>query len=119
MSIRVVVTRKGDGSQLLEEHFEVDENNPLTFGRSPTSNRLHLPDILGIGASWQPNDRMTVAADVEWVRHSNLLDGFVAGVNVLTDELGVALGASGPRPMMPDPLTVTCATPSSVMTSSR
>lgn len=50
------------------------------------SNRFHLPDIFGVGASWQPSDRTTVAADVEWIRHSNLADGFVSGVNVLTDD---------------------------------
>jgi len=50
------------------------------------ANRFHLPDVFAIGASWQPNDHLTLAGDVERVRHSNLADDFVAGVNVLTDE---------------------------------
>ena len=49
-------------------------------------NRFHLPDVVAVGASWLPNDLTTLAADVEWVRHSNLADGLVSGINVLTDE---------------------------------
>lgn len=44
MNVRVVVKRRDDGRQLLDERFSVDEKSPLTFGRSPTSNRLHIPD---------------------------------------------------------------------------
>jgi len=49
-------------------------------------NRFHLPDTIAVGTSWQPNDRTTLAADLEWIRHSNLADGFIPGVNVMTDE---------------------------------
>jgi len=49
-------------------------------------NRFHLPDVLGVGASWFPNDRTTLALEIERVTHSNLADGFVSGINVLTDE---------------------------------
>ncbi|MCR9244799.1 MAG: FHA domain-containing protein [bacterium] len=44
MSLRVVLRRREDGGQLLDERFEVDEQQPLTFGRSPSSNRLHITD---------------------------------------------------------------------------
>lgn len=49
-------------------------------------NRFHLPDVIAVGASWRPSDLSTLAADLEWVQHSNLADDFVPGINVLTDE---------------------------------
>lgn len=49
-------------------------------------NRFHLPDIAGVGGNWLPMEQLTLSLDVEHIRYSNLLDDFVAGVNVLTQE---------------------------------
>jgi len=47
-------------------------------------NRFHLPDRYGIGGSWGPTQRLTFSGDVERIEYSNLLDGYVAGVSILT-----------------------------------
>jgi long-subunit fatty acid transport protein len=49
-------------------------------------NRFHLPDVFGVGGDWLPTDKLTLALNVERVLYSNLLDGFVPGVNILTSE---------------------------------
>jgi hypothetical protein len=49
-------------------------------------NSLNLPDSYGIGANWLPiKERLTLTLDLERILYSNLLDGFVPGVNVLTE----------------------------------
>ena len=48
-------------------------------------NRFNLPDVFGAGASWFfLEQRLTLALEIEHILYSNLLDGYVAGVNVLT-----------------------------------
>ena len=49
-------------------------------------NRFTLPSVVGVGGSIQTSDRFTASMDVERILYSNLLDGFVAGANVLTSE---------------------------------
>jgi long-subunit fatty acid transport protein len=50
------------------------------------TDRFSLPDTFGVGGSWNASEHLTVAADIEHVLYSNLLDGYVSGVNVLTSE---------------------------------
>jgi long-subunit fatty acid transport protein len=47
-------------------------------------DRFSLPDTIGVGGSWNASPRITVATDIEFIEYSNLLDGYVPGVNVLT-----------------------------------
>jgi len=47
-------------------------------------NTFELPDSFGIGGHWRPNERLTWAFDVEYIWYTNLLNGYVAGLNVLT-----------------------------------
>ncbi len=48
-------------------------------------NRFHLPDTYGLGGSLLLRDqRLTLAFDANRILYSNLLDDYVAGVNVLT-----------------------------------
>jgi long-subunit fatty acid transport protein len=51
------------------------------------TNRFSLPDVAGIGGSWVPfrEGALTLALDVERIMYSNLMDGYVSGVNILTD----------------------------------
>lgn len=51
---------------------------------SEFGNVLDIPDSYGIGASWRPQQRLTLALDVERVLYSDLLSGYVSGVNILT-----------------------------------
>lgn len=48
-------------------------------------DRFSLPDTFAIGGSVNVSGRLTVAADVDYIRYSNLLEGYVPGVNALTD----------------------------------
>lgn len=48
------------------------------------SNVFDIPDSYGVGASWRPQQSLTIAMDVDLVRYSDLLKGYVPGVNVLT-----------------------------------
>lgn len=52
-------------------------------------NTFNIPDSYGIGVSWVPKlsagNPFTLAFDVERVQYSDLLKGYVPGVNVLTD----------------------------------
>jgi long-subunit fatty acid transport protein len=49
------------------------------------TNTFGLPDNLGLGGNWNATDKLTVAANIERIIYSNMLDGFIAGVNLLTD----------------------------------
>jgi long-chain fatty acid transport protein len=48
------------------------------------TNVFDIPDSYGIGASWRLQQNLTLALDVDRVRFSDLLNGYVPGVNVLT-----------------------------------
>jgi long-subunit fatty acid transport protein len=48
------------------------------------ANTFELPDSLGAGGHWRPTDRLMWTFDVEYIWYSNLLNGYVAGLNVLT-----------------------------------
>lgn len=48
-------------------------------------NEFNFPDSYGVGISWQPNRWLTLALDVEHIEYSDLVEGFVSGVNTLTD----------------------------------
>jgi long-subunit fatty acid transport protein len=47
-------------------------------------NTFHLPDSFGIGIGWQINDQLVLTQDFEWIKYSNLTDGYVSGLNALT-----------------------------------
>ncbi len=47
-------------------------------------NQFNVPDSYGVGASWQPFKFLTVAMDIERIEYSDLVDGYVPGVNTLT-----------------------------------
>lgn len=47
-------------------------------------NQFNIPDSYGISGSWHATEKWTFAMDVERVQYSDLVDGFVPGVNVLT-----------------------------------
>ncbi|HSP32717.1 MAG TPA: outer membrane protein transport protein [Thermoanaerobaculia bacterium] len=47
--------------------------------------KFHLPDIAGAGVSYQPIPVLTVNADVDYVRYSNLVDNFVSVVANVSD----------------------------------
>jgi long-chain fatty acid transport protein len=59
--------------------FGCDPALPCRF-----ENRFHLPDSYGIAIAWQARDNLTFSEDVERIHYSNQLDGYRAGVNVLT-----------------------------------
>jgi long-subunit fatty acid transport protein len=48
-------------------------------------NTFNLPDSFGIGIGWQVNDSLVVTQDFEWIKYSDLTDGYVSGLNELTD----------------------------------
>jgi len=48
------------------------------------SDRFSLPDTFGVGASGNLSERMTITGAIDYIRYSNLLEGYVPGVNVLT-----------------------------------
>ena len=50
------------------------------------TNRFSLPDVFGIGGSWMPWDTLTLSLEIDRILHSNLMDGFIGGVNILTDK---------------------------------
>jgi len=68
--------------EYLEVNDDVDLGERAKSGRF--SNRFHLPDSYGIGTNWRPTDVLTLSLDVERIIYSNLLDGYVSGVNILT-----------------------------------
>jgi len=47
-------------------------------------NKFNVPDSYGLGASWRPSKFLTVAMDIERIEYSDLVDGYVPGVNTLT-----------------------------------
>lgn len=51
----------------------------------PFRNVLNIPDILGLGVSYKPNDVITVNSDVVRIQYSDLMDDFQGGYNQLTD----------------------------------
>jgi hypothetical protein len=76
--------------------FEVEERIDLEgidlFGTrdrlgTTFANELNLPDSFGVGGHYLLRDqRLTLALNFEWIRYSNLVDGYISGVNVLTRE---------------------------------
>jgi long-chain fatty acid transport protein len=48
-------------------------------------NEFNFPDSYGAGAYWRPSERLTFSLDIERVLYSNLVQGFVPGINALTD----------------------------------
>ena len=48
-------------------------------------NRFATPDSYGVSLGWQVTDKLTIVQDLERVEYSDLTEGFVPGVNVLTD----------------------------------
>jgi len=63
-----------------QDYFGVE----AVLGQSFT-NEFNVPDSYGIGASWQPYQFLTLSMDIERIEYSDLVDGFVAGVNPLTE----------------------------------
>jgi long-chain fatty acid transport protein len=47
-------------------------------------NEFNMPDSYGIGMSWRPYRHLTFALDIERVEYSDLVDGYVPGINILT-----------------------------------
>lgn len=75
------IDRDGDGT--LEAGLDVFGTR-RRFGES-FANVFKIPDSYGIGGSWRPNDYLLLAMDLERTEYSDLLEGYVAGVNALTD----------------------------------
>jgi long-subunit fatty acid transport protein len=71
--------RDDDGDPDGLDVFGVEEQFGASF-----SDRFSLPDTIAAGGSWNATDRLVVAADLERILYSNLLDGYTPGVNVLT-----------------------------------
>lgn len=65
---------------------------PLLSRPSTTfTHEMNLPDSFGLGLKWRPGENWTVAADVVRVTYSDLLDGLVNQINILT-QVGFAAG---------------------------
>ena len=65
-------------------------NKRAIFGCAPTApctfeNRFALPDSYGISLGWQVTEKLLLAQDFEYIEYTDLLDGYVAGLNILTD----------------------------------
>ena len=48
------------------------------------TNVLKIPDVYGGGVSIKPNDHMTITSDVVRIQYSQLTEGLVGGINLLT-----------------------------------
>ncbi|MCP3980514.1 MAG: hypothetical protein GY716_14525 [bacterium] len=55
-----------------------------TVGARFTS-RLNLPDSYGVGGSWWATNRLMLAFGADHTEYSSLVDGFIPGVNTLTN----------------------------------
>jgi len=73
------ITTDGDGNPAGLDVFDVYERLGSSF-----EDQFNLPDTLAIGGSWNVSGRLTVAVDIDRILYSNLVDGYVSGVNVLT-----------------------------------
>ncbi|HKY31473.1 MAG TPA: hypothetical protein VJV23_02970 [Candidatus Polarisedimenticolia bacterium] len=65
--------------------FSVEESvflNGVLDGRF--DNKIVVPDVFSIGASYRFSERLMAAVEVERVEYSDMLDGFRSGVNFLT-----------------------------------
>lgn len=69
--------------------FSVQGVETGTIAQKPGAfeNVFKIPDIFGVGIAVKPNDNMTISADYQRIKYSDLLDGFQAGYNVFTDLL--------------------------------
>lgn len=67
--------------------FEGIETETGEVAKKPGSfrNVLNLPDSVGVGVAFKPNDIITVSSDLVWIKYSDLLDGFQTQYNQLTD----------------------------------
>jgi len=68
----------------IEDQPGEDVFNTTPRIRRDPGNVFKTPDSYGAGVSWQMTGRLMVALDVERIEYSDLLDGFLPGVNVLT-----------------------------------
>jgi long-chain fatty acid transport protein len=64
--------------------FEVTENQTGELGVRSFTNELKIPDVYGAGIAIKPNDNMTISSDVVQIQYSQLADGIIGGINVLT-----------------------------------
>lgn len=48
------------------------------------TNEFHLPDTYSLGVGWRPTDQITVAFEAERIAYSDLLEGFLPRMNILT-----------------------------------
>ncbi|NIL99778.1 MAG: hypothetical protein GTO30_08670 [Acidobacteria bacterium] len=67
---------------VLDEGVRAAEARDL-YGRT-FDNVLHIPDSYGVGLSFRPADPWTILIDVVRVEYSDLMDGFLSGLNRIT-----------------------------------
>jgi long-subunit fatty acid transport protein len=67
---------------ILNDTIGLSGNPPVPF--PPLSTSFNTPDSYGAGVAWRPMSALTVSADWVHIKYSDLLDGFQAGLNVLT-----------------------------------
>lgn len=48
------------------------------------TNVFHVPDVIGVGLSWRPTERLTFAIDADHVTWSSLVEGYNSRLNILT-----------------------------------
>ncbi len=67
---------------VLDEGVRAVEARDL-YGRT-FDNVLHIPDSYGVGLSFRPADPWTILIDVVEIEYSDLMDGFLTGLNRIT-----------------------------------
>jgi len=68
--------------RVLDEGVRAVEARDL-YGQS-FDNILHIPDSYGLGLSFRPADPWTILIDVVRLEYSDLMDGFLTGLNRIT-----------------------------------
>ena len=62
--------------------FETDEEGTAPGGQSSSFvNTFNTPDSYGAGVAWQPVPALTVSADWVHIKYTDILEGFVSGLN--------------------------------------
>lgn len=68
--------------QVLDEGVRAVEARDL-YGQT-FDNIIHMPDSYGLGLSFRPADPWTILIDVVKIEYSDLMDGFLTGLNRIT-----------------------------------
>lgn len=72
---------------LIVANVFLNENDTLPtpgYNSFDMPDSFHVPDVMGIGVSWQPSSDWTLSVDANRIRYTNLMDGFNSRLNLLT-----------------------------------